>query len=450
MPAAGRTLKMRALVGMVLTAVVGAVALASPTSPAGSSGGARTDNCVKPHLYVVSGWFVGTVCVTQKYGCTDVPQESPAPWWRHCPRSLPNWHRGVDLSLNCGTQLHTPVTINDVSIGEDPKHNNKDSGFGPYYPRLQLPDGASVILGHAERTLVGPHPASPLPPGTLIALSGGARGSGSTTGCHLHFEVDKAGERHRGSNDINPMPYLSSVRISGAVGTWNDRRLGVIGTSVLLNILGKNSISQESVNGYVINGPQDWNSGSSASFGRHHPPDAAPGRTLYWSFVTPLSGVYTLSGNHDTARGTASDNSSSRLGAPRIAKAAIVSLAGRQSITFKWHNPSGAKSYLLRINRSPWPGSSEGERVVTAPPTSTSGEAVIGNLSLRIGSYYQIVVWAFSDDIKTPGPVAGPFNIASDSWRFRYSGPGPINQLPPISHPQAPAQGAPVGDLPSP
>ncbi len=440
------TLRKRALVGIVSIIVVGAVALVDSPADAGWSRDARTDNCVKPHVYVASGWFAGTVCITQKYGCTDVRQESPAPWWRHCPRNLPNWHRGVDLSLNCGTQLHTPVTISDVWIGADPKHNNQDSGFGPYYPRLQLPDGASVILGHAERTLVGQHPASPLLPGTLIALSGGAPGTGSTTGCHLHFEVDKPAGPHTGLTDVNPMPYLSSVRITSAVGTWNDRRLGVIGTSVLLDPSGKNSISQESINGYVVNGPEGWNGGRLSSFGRHQPPEISPSRTIYWSFVRPRSGVYNLSGNHDTARGTASGSQSSTLGAPRITTAAVVSAGGRQSITVTWHTPRGAKSYLLRVNRSPWPGSSEGERVVTLPPTSKSGTAGVGNLSLQIGSYYQIAVWACSDDIKTPGPIAAPFNIASDSWHFRYNGPGLISQL----SSTAPAAGAPIGDLPSP
>jgi hypothetical protein len=435
-----------------LAVLVVAVVVASSSAQTAGGRTAQSDNCVKPHIYVTSGWFGGTVCVTQEYGCTDVPEESPAPAWRHCPRSLPNWHRGVDLALSCGTQLHTPVTISDVWIDQDPRHNNKDSGFGPYYPRLQLAvaDGASVILAHAERTLVGQHPASPLPPGTLIALSGGAPGTGSTTGCHLHFEVDEPGGPHPGSTDINPMPYLDAVRITGAVGTWNDRRLGVIGTSVLLDTSGKDSIGRESVNGVVVTGPGGWNGGRLTSVGRHQPPETAPSRTIYWSFTHLLSGVYSLSGNHDTARGTADGSQYSVLAPPRITKAVVGSVAARQSITVHWHAPKGAKSYLLRVNPSPWHGSSQGERIVTLPTASTYGQADIGNLSLTIGSYYQIVVWAFSDDIKTPGPIAVPFNIASDSWRFRYSRPGPVSQLPAI--PRTPGQtgNAAVGDLPSP
>jgi hypothetical protein len=440
----------RILVGVALAMVVGVVALVGSTALAVGSSGARSDNCVRPYRYVTSGWFTGTVCVTQEYGCTDVRQEAPAPRWRHCPPDLPRWHRGVDLALNCGTQLHTPVTVTDVWIGEDRKRNNRDSGFGPYYPRLLLPDGASVVLAHAERTLVRQHPAAPLPPGTLIALSGGEPGTGSTTGCHLHFELDKPSGPQGVLTDVNPMPYLAAIPITGAVGTWNDRHFGVIGTSVLLDTSGHDSISQEPINGYVINGPAGWNGGRLISFGRHQPPDTAPSRTIYWSFAQPRSGLYSLSGNQDTARGTARGSQSSTLGAPQITHVAVTSAAGRQTIMVTWKTPEEARSYLLRVNRSPWPGSSDGERVVIVPPNRTLAEAVIGNLSLKIGSHYQIVVWAFSDNIKTPGPIATPFNIASDSRRFQYNGPGLLHQLPPVPHPRTPAVGGPVGDLPSP
>jgi len=443
-------LKGRTLVGVVFVMVAVGVAVVGSTAPAVGSRDALSDNCLKPHVYLTSGWFVGTVCVTQEYGCTAVRQEALAPRWRHCPPDLPRWHRGVDLALNCGTQLHTPVIVTDVWIGEDRLHNNADSGFGPYYPRLLLAGGASVILAHAERTLVRQHPAVPLPPGTLIALSGGEPGTGSTTGCHLHFEVDRPGGLRGALSDVNPMPYLHAIPIAGAVGTWNDRRFGVIGTSVLLKTSGQDSISQESIDGYVINGPGGWNGGRLISFGRHQPPDTAPSRTMYWSFAKPRSGLYSLSGNDDTARGTARGNQSSTLGTPRITRVTVTSLAGRQAVTVAWGTPKGARSYLVRISRSPWSGLSDDERVVMVPPNRTLAEAAIGNLSLTTGGDYQVAVWAFSDNIKVPGPVATPFNIASDSWRFQYKRPGLVNRLP--SNPYKPTTGASslFGDLPSP
>jgi hypothetical protein len=437
-------------VGIVSATVIGVVAVVGSTAQAVGSSDASSDNCVKPYVYVTSGWFAGTVCVTQAYGCTSVRQEAPAPRWRHCPPGLPRWHRGIDLALNCGTQLHTPLTITDVWIGEDRKHNNSDSGFGPYYPRLLLADGASVILAHAERTFVRQHPAAPLPPGALVALSGGEPGTGSTTGCHLHFEVDKPSGPHAVLTDVNPMPYLAAIPITGAVGTWNDRHFGVIGTSVLLDTSGHDSISQEPINGYVLNGPEGWNGDQLSAFGRHQPPDTAPSRAVYWSFAQPRSGLYSLSGNQDTARGTARGSQSSTLRPPQITNVAVTSADGRQTITIAWRTPKGASSYLARVNRSPWPGSSDGERVVMVPPNRTLAKAVISNLSLKIGSHYQIVVWAFSDNIKTPGPIAAPFNIASDAWRLQYNGPGPVNPLPSTPHPATPAAGRPAGDLPSP
>jgi hypothetical protein len=162
--------------------------------------------------------------------------------------------------------------------------------------------------------------------------------------------------------------------------------------------------------------------------------------------------LYNLSGNQDTARGIARGSQSSTLRPPQITSVTATSATGRQRIAVTWKTPKGARSYLLRINRSPWPGTSDGERIVIVPPNRTLATAVISNPSLTVGNHYQIVVWAFSDNVKTPGSITAPFNIASDSWRFRYDGPGPISRLPSLGPSRASvnAAGATVGDLPSP
>jgi hypothetical protein len=154
----------------------------------------------------LSTWFAGSPAITQNYGCTSFSVEALAAPAHTCPSSARYWHTGVDIGLKCGTPIYAPVRVTVVSIGAG---GTATTGTGPYYPQVQLVDGTTVILGHAERPVVL-HPGEVVAPGGLLAYSGGGPGTGASDGCHLHFEVHPPGGGGFGSGtDINPMSTLT-------------------------------------------------------------------------------------------------------------------------------------------------------------------------------------------------------------------------------------------------
>lgn len=69
---------------------------------------------------------------------------------------------------------------------------------------------------------------------------------------------------------------------------------------------------------------------------------------------------------------------------------------------------SAAQSFMVRVNLVPFTGTIEGEKVVSG----ASRSATLSGLVLLGGNEYQAVVWGFSQDVQTPGPIVGPFNFA--------------------------------------
>jgi Peptidase family M23 len=147
---------------------------------------------------VTSGWWQGDRPVTQAYGCTTYLAE-PVESWRGCPASAPRFHDGVDVGFgnSCGTPLYAPVPVTVVSIG------GSETGFGAYYPRLRLPDGHDVLLGHVQPPVVV-STSQQIPAGALIAYVGS---QGNSSGCHVHFEVRPGGGTW--GTSIDPTPYLN-------------------------------------------------------------------------------------------------------------------------------------------------------------------------------------------------------------------------------------------------
>ena len=87
-------------------------------------------------------------------------------------------------------------------------------------------------------------------------------------------------------------------------------------------------------------------------------------------------------------------------------------------VTFEWIAPSEARSFLVRVDPIPFAGTTAGQIVVSGD----SRTATLSGLFLVSGARYQGVVWAFPNDVMTPDPLVGPFNIASDSVTFTAPG----------------------------
>src|SRR4051812_22792202 len=143
---------------------------------------------------VTSNWWPGDLGISQKFGCGGISAE-PIESWRGCGSGV-HFHDGVDIAMACGTALNAPVAVYVKSVG------GSETGLGPYYPTLVLPNGYQVLLGHVQKTYV--HAGQTYPPGTHIADAGTM---GHSSGCHLHFEVRPPGTSW--GHSVDPMPYLN-------------------------------------------------------------------------------------------------------------------------------------------------------------------------------------------------------------------------------------------------
>lgn len=98
-------------------------------------------------------------------------------------------HEGIDISVPIGTNVAAASSGRVITAGWI-------NGYG-YAVILEHTPGLRTLYGHLSRLLV--KAGDTVTQGQLIALSGN---SGRSTGPHLHFEVQKAGE------PVDPMNFL--------------------------------------------------------------------------------------------------------------------------------------------------------------------------------------------------------------------------------------------------
>lgn len=106
----------------------------------------------------------------------------------------PTGHKGLDLVMNTGTPLNSPV---DGIISKIVDYGDKNVGKGIL---IETDDHKTVILGHLSefKAKVGDKVSE----GDLVALSGN---TGRSTGSHLHL-----GLKDQSGNFVDPEPLLSN------------------------------------------------------------------------------------------------------------------------------------------------------------------------------------------------------------------------------------------------
>jgi len=134
-------------------------------------------------------------------------------------------------------------------------------------------------------------------------------------------------------------------------------------------------------------------------------------RSICWTFTLPITGSYTAQGTAGATlfSGTSTLDATNQLAAPQITS--VTTSAG--SVTVGWTRPSGAKSFLVRVNAIPFTGVI-GEKIVSGASTT----ATLTGLTLTTGANYQVNVFAFSQDVRTPEPLGTVFNISADNQAF--------------------------------
>jgi murein DD-endopeptidase MepM/ murein hydrolase activator NlpD len=110
--------------------------------------------------------------------------------WRTNP--WPEFHKGVDLEANYGTQVHATAAGTVASA-------SWDGGFGL---KVDIDHGNGYHTWYAHLSRASVNAGQRVTKGQLIALSGS---SGSSTGPHLHYQLMYAGQ------PIDPEPFLRGV-----------------------------------------------------------------------------------------------------------------------------------------------------------------------------------------------------------------------------------------------
>jgi murein DD-endopeptidase MepM/ murein hydrolase activator NlpD len=109
-------------------------------------------------------------------------------------------HQGQDLSAACGTRL---VAIKRAKV----VYNQYDSGAGHYIVLANKGDNTSFVYMHLIRK-AKPQVGKIVGAGEPIGRVGT---TGSSSGCHLHFEY-WIGPWQTGGKPIDPLPYLKSLQ----------------------------------------------------------------------------------------------------------------------------------------------------------------------------------------------------------------------------------------------
>ncbi|MDQ3010585.1 MAG: beta galactosidase jelly roll domain-containing protein, partial [Acidobacteriota bacterium] len=191
-------------------------------------------------------------------------------------------------------------------------------------------------------------------------------------------------------------------------GTFFDRDGGVIGTAFLFN-----PVTPSGTLPYVdVHGPAGWNSNNLLRLSRSQFPGMAAERSMGWIFTQPITGNYSALGSvgGQSYESSTSINAADTLSAPQITN--LTATPGQ--VIFTWTASSAAQSFLVRINPLPFAGTITSEVIVSG----NSRTATLSGLSLVSGATYQALVFALSLDVKTPGAIAGQFNISTHSISF--------------------------------
>lgn len=108
-------------------------------------------------------------------------------------------HQGQDVSASCGTQL---VSVRRARV----LYNRWDGGGGNYVVLHNIGTNTNFVYMHMIRR-------SPLKVGQLVAAGapvGRVGNTGSSSGCHLHFEY-WIGPWQTGGHPIDPLPFLRKL-----------------------------------------------------------------------------------------------------------------------------------------------------------------------------------------------------------------------------------------------
>ena len=207
---------------------------------------------------------------------------------------------------------------------------------------------------------------------------------------------------------MEPYPSLpldtSASQLAIAGGTYFDSSAGVMGTGFVFR---PTLTDGQTIQHIDIQGPPGWNSYTVYQLYPYQPPRMATDRGIGWVFAEPISGVYTVTA--EILRGQPVSTTFVIDTASQLAAPVILNAAGSTSqVTVDWSGTSEMHSFLLRLEQEPFTS------VITE--TMVPGEQrslTFAGLSLKSGVLHRVVIFAFSNDLYTPGAVASPAHLSA-------------------------------------
>ena len=164
----------------------------------------------------------GDFGVSQEFGMTDFARVNPSIYnysRDYSPGGGVLGHTGVDVSMNVGTALYTPVAGTVVCQGSAGGPGDGSSGCGNFESgvcngpcgrfELRLDNGDMLVLGHMSNISVTP--------GARLAAGAFVGYSGTENGGHVHVEYRRLtpGATMSGYTIVDPRSVLNGAPITG-------------------------------------------------------------------------------------------------------------------------------------------------------------------------------------------------------------------------------------------
>ncbi|HEX5840584.1 MAG TPA: LecA/PA-IL family lectin [Anaerolineales bacterium] len=196
----------------------------------------------------------------------------------------------------------------------------------------------------------------------------------------------------------------SPMRLVIVGGTYFDSGAGLMGTGFAFRAT---LTDGQTIDHIDIQGPPGWNSNEVYQLYPYQPPRMAQDRAIGWVFIKPVAGEYTATAEISSGQPVSTTfaiDIASQLPAP-----VILSVEGSPSqVKVEWSGAAEMHSFLVRLEQEPFTS--------VIMETLVSGEQrslTFSGLSLKSGVEHRVVIFAFSNDLYTPGAMTSPANLSA-------------------------------------
>ena len=153
-------------------------------------------------------WPIGSKDATNGniYGGTPSSVTVSSPYGPRTIQGISSYHKGIDISATCNdnvvvaTKAGTVTQASDTCPSYGEYQNNCGGGYGNYVI-IDHGDGTSSVYAHMYSETVSVSVGDKVEQGQKLGMVGS---SGSSTGCHLHFEI------RVNDSQVDPLQYVSA------------------------------------------------------------------------------------------------------------------------------------------------------------------------------------------------------------------------------------------------